>query len=129
MLSTSLVAVASQRLIRKLCPQCRAEIEVPDEVLVDAGIDPERFRNITFYEGTGCSYCNNTGYKGRMGIFEVMVIDEEMRQLIEGDANSIQIEKAALAKGMINLREAALRKLERAETTFEEVIKETISSF
>jgi type IV pilus assembly protein PilB len=129
MLSTSLVAVASQRLIRKLCPQCRAEIEVPDEVLVDANIDPERFRNVTFYEGTGCSYCNNTGYKGRMGIFEVMVIDEEMRQLIESDANSIQIEKAALGKGMINLREAALRKLERAETTFEEVIKETISSF
>jgi len=129
MLSTSLVAVASQRLIRKLCPQCRAEVEIPDEVLQDANIDPERFRNVTFYEGTGCSYCNNTGYKGRMGIFEVMIIDEEMRQLIESDANSIQIEKAALGKGMVNLREAALRKLERGETTFEEVVKETISSF
>jgi len=129
MLSTSLVAIASQRLIRKLCPQCRAEIEIPDEVLVDAGIDPERFKDVTFFEGTGCSYCNNTGYKGRMGIFEVMGVNEEMRQLIESDANSIQIEKAALSMGMINLRESALRKLERAETTFEEVIKETIASF
>lgn len=129
MLSTSLVSVASQRLIRKICPQCRTEIEIPDEVLVDAGIDPERFKDTTFYEGTGCSFCNNTGYKGRMGIFEVMTIDEELRQLIESDANSIQIEKAALSKGMINLREAALRKLERGETSFEEVIKETIASF
>ncbi len=129
MLSTSLVCVASQRLIRKLCPQCRTEIDIPSETLQEAGIDPERFKDVTFYEGTGCSYCNNTGYKGRMGIFEVMTIDEELRQLIESDANSIQIEKAALSKGMINLREAALRKLERGETSFEEVIKETIASF
>ncbi len=129
MLSTSLACIASQRLIRKICSKCKAEIRVPDEVFIDAGIDPERFHKVKLFEGTGCSYCNNTGYKGRIGIFEVMSIDEEIRQLIEGDANSIEIEKAALSKGMVNLRESALRKLERGETTYDEVIRETISSY
>ena len=129
MLSTSLACIASQRLIRKICSKCKAEIRVPDDVFIDAGIDPKRFQKVKLFEGTGCSYCNNTGYKGRIGIFEVMSIDEEIRQLIEGDANSIEIEKAALSKGMINLRESALRKLERGETTYDEVIRETISSF
>ena len=128
MLSTSLVCIASQRLIRKVCPKCKAQIHVPDDVFLDAGIDPERFRNIELFEGTGCSYCNNTGYRGRMGIFEVMRIDDDIRRLIEGDANSIEMEKAALEKGMVNLREAALRKLEAGLTTFEEVIKETIAN-
>ncbi len=128
MLSTSLVCVASQRLIRKTCENCKTPISVTREALTEAGVDYERFKDITFFEGMGCGACNNTGFKGRTGIFEVMTIDEEMRQLIEGDANSIQIEKAALAKGMINLREAALRLLERGVTTFGEVIRETISS-
>jgi len=128
MLSTSLVCIASQRLIRKICTKCKAQIHVPDDVFLDAGIDPERFKNIKLYEGTGCSYCNNTGYKGRMGIFEVMRIDDDVRQLIEGDANSIEIEKMALSKGMINMREAALRKLEAGLTTFDEVLRETIAN-
>ncbi len=126
MLSTSLVAICSQRLIRRVCPRCKAQIHVPEEALVEAGIDPARFANFTFEEGTGCDYCNNTGYRGREGIFEVMPVTEEIRQLIESDANSIQIEKAALAAGMVNLREAALRKLERGLTTFEEVVRSTI---
>jgi len=126
MLSTSLVAICSQRLIRRVCPKCKAQIHVPEEALVEAGIDPARFANFTFEEGTGCDYCNHTGYRGREGIFEVMPVTEEIRQLIESDANSIQIEKAALAAGMINLREAALRKLERGLTTFEEVVRSTI---
>lgn len=128
MLSTSLVCIASQRLIRKICSKCKTKIHVPDEAFLDAGIDPERFRKIDLYEGTGCSHCNNTGYKGRMGIFEVMRVDEDIRMLIEGDANSLQIEKAALEKGMVNLREAAIRKLEAGLTTFEEVLRETISN-
>jgi len=99
---------------------------VPKEAMLEANIDPARFENTTFYEGTGCDNCNHTGYRGREGIFEVMIIDEEMRALIESDANTIQIEKAALARGMINLREAALRKLERGITTFEEVIRGTV---
>ncbi len=128
MLSTSLVCIASQRLIRKICPKCKTQIHVPEDAFIDAGIDPERFSKVDLYEGTGCSYCNKTGYKGRMGIFEVMRVDEDIRQLIEGDANSIAIEKEALRKGMVNLREAALRKLEAGLTTFDEVLRETISN-
>jgi type IV pilus assembly protein PilB len=128
MLSTSIVCIASQRLIRKICPKCKAQIHVPKDAFIDGGIDPERFENIELWEGTGCSYCNKTGYKGRMGIFEVMRVDEEIRQMIEGDANSIEIEKIALKKGMVNLREAALRKLEAGLTTFDEVLRETISN-
>ncbi|MCD4702681.1 MAG: Flp pilus assembly complex ATPase component TadA [Candidatus Aegiribacteria sp.] len=128
MLSTSLVCIASQRLIRKTCTKCKTQIHIPDEAFIDAGIDPERFRNTELFEGTGCSFCNNTGYKGRMGIFEVMRVDDDIRQLIEGDANSIEIEKTALKKGMINLRESAIRKLEAGLTTFDEVLRETISN-
>ncbi|MBN2587036.1 MAG: Flp pilus assembly complex ATPase component TadA, partial [Candidatus Fermentibacteraceae bacterium] len=128
MLSTSLVCIASQRLIRKICTKCKTAVSIPDEAFVDAGIDPARFRGVELFTGTGCSHCNNTGYKGRMGIFEVMAIDDDIRQLIEGDANSIEIEKMALAKGMVNLREAALRKLEAGLTTFDEVLRETIAN-
>ncbi|MCD4774928.1 MAG: Flp pilus assembly complex ATPase component TadA [Candidatus Aegiribacteria sp.] len=128
MLSTSVVCIASQRLIRKICPKCKTQIHVPDDVFADAGIDAERFRNIKLYEGTGCSYCNNTGYKGRIGIFEVMRIDDDIRRLIESDASSIELEKVALEKGMVNLREAAIRKLETGLTTFDEVLRETIAN-
>ncbi len=128
MLSTSLVCICSQRLIRKVCNNCKTPVLVPREAMLEAGIDPERFKDITFYEGTGCSKCNQTGYSGRTGIYEVMQIDDEMRTLIEGDANSVELEKAALRKGMVNLREAALRKLERGITTFDEVIRETVSN-
>ncbi|MBD3369661.1 type II secretion system protein GspE [Candidatus Fermentibacteria bacterium] len=128
MLSTSLACVASQRLIRKVCPNCKTPVEVPVESMEEADINPDRFKDVSFYEGTGCGKCNNTGYKGRTGIFEVMPIDEEIRQLVETDANSIQIEKAAISHGMINLREAALRKLERGITTFEEVVRETVAN-
>ncbi|MCK5133034.1 MAG: type IV-A pilus assembly ATPase PilB [Candidatus Sabulitectum sp.] len=128
MLSTSLVCICSQRLIRKVCNNCKTPVMVPREAMIEAGIEPERFKGITFYEGTGCSRCNQTGYSGRTGIYEVMQIDDEMRTLIEGDANSVDLEKAALKKGMINLREAALRKLERGLTTFDEVIRETVSN-
>jgi type IV pilus assembly protein PilB len=129
MLSTSLICVCSQRLIRKICGNCKTPVAVSREALEDAGIAPDRFDKVTFYEGTGCAQCNNTGYKGRIGIYEVMTVDEEMRTLIENDANSIEIEKAALAKGMINLREAALRKLINGVTTFPEVVRETVANF
>ncbi|MBN1433822.1 type IV-A pilus assembly ATPase PilB [Candidatus Fermentibacterales bacterium] len=128
MLSTSLVCIASQRLIRKLCPKCRTPVSIPETALEEAGIDPNRFEGATFYEGTGCDYCNNTGYAGRIGIFEVMPIDEEIRELIESDANSVQIEKAALAKGMVNLREAAVRIFSRGITSLDEVIRETVAT-
>ena len=128
MLSTSLVCICSQRLIRKVCSSCKTPVAVPREAIVEAGVDPDRFQGITFYEGTGCAKCNQTGYSGRIGIYEVMPIDDEMRGLIEGDANSIELEKAALRKGMVSLRESALRKLEAGITTFEEVIRETVSN-
>lgn len=128
MLSTSLVCICSQRLIRKVCSNCKTPVSVPREAIVEAGVDPDRFKGITFYEGTGCAKCNQTGYSGRVGIYEVMAIDDEMRGLIEGDANSIELEKAALRKGMVSLREAALRKLEKGVTTFEEVVRETVSN-
>ncbi len=128
MLSTSLVCICSQRLIRKVCNNCKTPVSIPREAILEAGINPDRFQGITFYEGTGCARCNQTGYSGRIGIYEVMSIDDEMRGLIEGDANSIELEKAALRKGMISLREAALRKLEKGLTTFEEVVRETVSN-
>jgi len=129
MLSTSLICVCSQRLIRKICKNCKTPVSISREALEDAGVDPDRFASTTFYEGTGCPQCNNTGYKGRIGIYEVMTVDEEMRALIENDANSIELEKTALARGMINLREAALRKLEMGLTTFQEVVRETVANF
>ncbi|HID32947.1 MAG TPA: type II secretion system protein GspE, partial [bacterium (Candidatus Stahlbacteria)] len=124
LIASSLLCVQSQRLVRKICPECREEVEVPKELLIDAGIDPEK-TDFPFYQGRGCKRCRGTGYFGRIGIFEVMLVTKKIRELIVKKAPTNEIEKTGIEEGMISLREAALRKLREGITTIEEVIRET----
>ncbi len=124
LIASTVLAVESQRLLRKICDKCRKETKYRDEVLKDAGLDPKK-TDFPLYKGEGCDHCRGTGYKGRIGIFENMIITAKIRELILKHASNEQIEKAAVKEGMVTLRESALAKLRNGLITVEEVIRET----
>ncbi|MEO0142499.1 MAG: ATPase, T2SS/T4P/T4SS family, partial [candidate division WOR-3 bacterium] len=124
LIASTLLSVLSQRLLRKVCMKCRKEIKYPPEVLVDAGIDPQKI-DFPLYKGEGCNECRGTGYKGRIGIFENMLVTARIRDLILKRAPSEEIERAGIEEGMLTLRDSALEKLKQGLTTVEEVIRET----
>jgi len=124
LIASTVLAVESQRLLRKVCDKCRKETTYPDEVLEDAGLDPKEI-NFPLYKGEGCSHCRGTGYKGRIGIFENMLITARIRQMILKHGTTEQIEEESTKDGMVTLRESALAKLRNGLTTVEEVIRET----
>jgi len=124
LISSTVLAVESQRLLRKICDKCRVETEYPDEILIDAGLDPKNLE-YKLYKGEGCTNCRGTGYKGRIGIFENMIISAPIRELILENATSAEIEKQSVKDGMITLHDAALMKLREGLVSIEEVIKET----
>jgi type IV pilus assembly protein PilB len=124
LIASTLLAVQSQRLLRKVCPKCRKEVEHPNEALMDAGLDPKKV-DFKLYRGGGCKHCRGTGYKGRIGVFETLLVTGEIREAILQRASNADIEKAAVNNGMITLRDSALNKLRDGVTTLEEVIRET----
>ncbi|UCG91046.1 MAG: type IV-A pilus assembly ATPase PilB [candidate division WOR-3 bacterium] len=124
LIASTLLAIQSQRLLRKICSKCQRVEKYPPEVLIDAGLDPKK-TDFPFYKGDGCDECRGTGYKGRLGIFESMLVTGKIRELILKKASTDDIEKTAIKEGMLTLRESALRKLEKGLTTIEEVIRET----
>lgn len=125
LIASTVLAIESQRLLRKICEKCRKEKKYPDDILQDAGIDPKKL-DFPLYQGEGCGNCRGTGFKGRIGIFENMIITSEIRDLILQGAASAQLEKKAIEEGMITLHESAKLKLEQGLTTIEEVIRETM---
>lgn len=124
LIASTLLSVVSQRLLRKVCMKCRQPYKPPDELLMDAGIDPQSI-DFTIYKGEGCQDCRHTGYKGRVGIYENMIVTGRIRDLILQRAPTNDIEKVAVEEGMTTLRQAALAKLRQGLTTAEEVIRET----
>ncbi|HEX9115566.1 MAG TPA: type II secretion system protein GspE, partial [Anaerolineae bacterium] len=114
------------RLIRRICTQCAEVIEVPQQTLLDAGFTPEEARKVQIQKGKGCAVCNNTGYKGRTGLYEVMEIDDEIRELILVGASAQELKKKAIERGMITLRRSGLCKIMAGMTTMEEVARETV---
>jgi len=120
--------ILAQRLIRRICPYCKAEITLHPEILRELEIDEEEAKNMAAYEGKGCIECNNTGYKGRQGVFEVMPISPSIRDLILDRAATSELRRQAMAEGMLTLREDALLKLKNGLTTAEEVLKETAAN-
>ncbi|MEZ5306062.1 MAG: type IV-A pilus assembly ATPase PilB [Pyrinomonadaceae bacterium] len=126
LVATSVNLIQAQRLIRRICSECKHELEVPVEALIEAGFGEDEAGEIKVYKGKGCDRCNGTGYKGRVGLFEVMEITDELRELIIIGASSIEIRKKAIELGMISLRESGLNKLREGITTIEEVVKETV---
>lgn len=123
LVSASLIGVLAQRLVRTLCPHCKEPYKPPAEGLRRLGLTPEEVEGVTFYRGRGCEYCRHTGYYGRTGIFELMVVNEEIAELIVRRAPLGEIREAAKANGMKTLMEDGLRKAMAGITTIEEVLR------
>ncbi len=126
LVATSVHLICAQRLVRRVCSECAEVIEVPYQTLVDAGFSPEEARNAKIKKGRGCELCRNTGYKGRTGLYEVMEVDDEIRELILVGASALELKKKAIERGMITLRRSGLVKVMNGVTTMEEVARETV---
>jgi len=125
LIASSLVLVAAQRLCRKICSHCKEEIDIPDKALKDAGIIVPAGKKQKFYKGRGCVKCNQSGYLGRMGTLETLVIDDKIREMIVQRASHDAITEYARGKGMKSLFENAVTKLLNGDTTLEEVLRIT----
>ncbi len=123
LVASSVIAVLAQRLVRVVCSRCKHPYTPPDSVLADAGITPEMLKTATFMRGKGCSYCQKKGYRGRMAIFEIMMITSKIRELIFSGATSTEIRKAAISQGMSTLYVDGLRKAMAGASTLEEVYR------
>jgi type IV pilus assembly protein PilB len=117
--------VMAQRMVRKVCPNCKTETKVPPETLEMLGLSENEIERVKVYEGRGCAECNNTGFSGRTGIFEVMPISPEIERMIISKASSPDIKQQAIEEGMLTLRTAALEKLKNGITTVSEVLAVT----
>jgi len=127
LVATSVNLIQAQRLIRRICKDCKHEHQTPPEALAEVGFSTEEARTIKTYKGKGCLTCNNTGYKGRIGLYEVMEITDEIRELILIGASALELRKKAIDDGMITLRESGLYKIRAGVTTPEEVVRETVA--
>jgi type IV pilus assembly protein PilB len=125
MISASLDSVLAQRLIRKVCANCRTPYEPTETVLAQLGLTPHDIGDKNFYYGKGCDACNRTGYKGRKGIFELLDVTDPIRELINQRAPTVVLRQKAIELGMVTLREDGLRSIYDGETTIEEVLKYT----
>ena len=125
LITSSVIMVIAQRLLRKICPKCKEAYEVSAEVLEDLNIKPAAGEKVVFYRGLGCSNCANTGYKGRAAIYEVMVMNDEIRKLVLKHASGTDIKKMAIETGLVTLREAGIRKVKAGTTSIEELLRTT----
>ena len=124
---TAVNLIQAQRLIRRVCAQCKEEVrDVPAKVLLDVGFPAEAVGSFPMFKGRGCSTCNGTGYKGRVGLYEVLEINDAVRELIMMGANSVELRKKAIEEGMLTLRMSGLEKIKQGITTIEEVLRETV---
>ncbi|MCB9739910.1 MAG: type II/IV secretion system protein [Deltaproteobacteria bacterium] len=125
LLSTTLLGVLAQRLLRRVCLSCREETTLSPELAAGLGLDPGEARSFVVWRGQGCPVCRGTGLKGRVGVFEWMVLDERLRKMVQEGADAVEIGRAAQRAGMRSLRESALKKLALGLTSAEEVIRVT----
>ena len=126
LVASSLNLVCAQRLVRRVCASCKIDDPVPPQALIDVGFSPELAESVVPKKGKGCEKCNRTGYKGRVGLYEVMEINEELRELILVGASALELRRKAIEEGMITLRGSGLRKIAEGVTTIEEVVRETV---
>jgi type IV pilus assembly protein PilB len=126
LITATVEAVLAQRLIRRICAQCKEEVTPSPDVLTDLELTPEMITGKKFYRGKGCDACNRSGYKGRVGLFELMYLNDDMRDMIMRNASTDEIRNAARANGMVTLRDAGINSIFDGTTTAEEVIRETI---
>ena len=126
LVATSVHLICAQRLVRRICKECAEPVEVPYQTLLQEGYTPEEAKTVKIMKGKGCGVCNNTGYKGRTGLYEVMEVDDEIRELVLVGASALELKKKAIQQGMLTLRRSGLIKVAEGWTTLEEVARETI---
>jgi type IV pilus assembly protein PilB len=126
LVATSVHLICAQRLIRRICKDCAEPVEVPIQTLIEEGYSPEEAKTVQIMKGKGCATCNKTGYKGRAGLYEVMEVDDEIKELVLVGASALELKKKAIERGMITLRRSGLIKVAQGMTTLEEVARETI---
>jgi type IV pilus assembly protein PilB len=126
LVASSVNLICAQRLVRRVCAACKADHPTPPQALVEAGFTPDEAQHVVPKRGTGCEVCNQTGYKGRVGLYEVMEVTEELRELILVGASGLELKRKAVEEGMITLRRSGLRKVMEGVTTIEEVARETM---
>jgi len=126
LVATSVNLICAQRLVRRLCAECKIPDKVSPQVLMDAGYTPEEARTVKVWKRQGCPACGNKGYKGRIGLYEVVEITDEMRELILVGASALELRKKAIEQGMMTLRRSGLIKAAVGVTTLEEVMRESV---
>ena len=126
LVASSVHLVCAQRLVRRICSNCAEPHPHAPAALIHAGFTPDDANSVTPMKGAGCERCNQTGYKGRVGLYEVMEISEELRELILVGASGLELRRKAVDDGMITLRQSGLRKVKDGVTTIEEVVRETV---
>ncbi len=126
LVATSVNLICAQRLVRRVCVGCKEQLPMPQEALLDAGYTPEEARTVQVFHGTGCATCNNSGYKGRVGLYEVMEITDELKELVLVGASAMELKKKAIEQGMITLRRSGLTKVKTGQASMEEVLRETV---
>ena len=125
LVASSVNLICAQRLVRKICSQCKGPTQTPVQALIDVGLPPAIAKHTIPQVGAGCQHCNDTGYKGRIGLFEVMEVTPEVKRMILTAADSVEIRHCSREEGMISLRESGLEKMRRGVTTMEEVLRVT----
>tara|TARA_B110000116_G_scaffold208941_1_gene184446 strand:+ start:1668 stop:3380 length:1713 start_codon:yes stop_codon:yes gene_type:complete len=126
MITATVEAILAQRLVRRICNHCREEVEQSEEMIVQLDLAGEDLSKRKFYRGTGCDHCNNTGYRGRVGLFELMIMNDALREMIMSEASTDELRTRAEEFGMVTLREAGMNTMWEGVTTAEEVVRETI---
>ena len=126
LVATSLNLICAQRLVRKICPECKTEVKTPLQALIDAGYSPEEAKNVRTFKGEGCKNCNETGYRGRIGMYEVMEVGEGIQEMIMMGSSTNEIRHRAIEDGMLSLRQSGLEKVKAGMTTLDEVTRETV---
>jgi type IV pilus assembly protein PilB len=126
LVASSVNLICAQRLVRRVCANCKVEQPMPTPALLQAGFSAEMAKDVMPMKGNGCEKCNNTGYKGRVGLYEVMDITDELRELVLVGASGLELRRKAVEEGMLTLRQSGLRKVKEGLTTIEEVARETV---
>ena len=126
MVCATVEAILAQRLVRRICTKCREQTKVSQDMLFSLGIDKEHIKEKKYFKGTGCDECNNTGYKGRIAIFELMIMNDKIRAMVMGNASTDEIRTEAEKDGMITLREYGMGLAADGITTLDEIVRETV---
>jgi type IV pilus assembly protein PilB len=126
LITATVEAILAQRLVRRICTQCREEVAPSAELLAEMQMTPADVVGQKFFRGSGCDGCNNTGYKGRVGLFELMIMNDDLRDMVMRSASTDELRERARSYGMVTLRDAGMSAARAGTTTLDEVVRETI---